>query len=161
MQTASSQKAVTIQDSRAVPPGEPRNDDQQPGTNRDEVKDADDVVRRAMVGALLIAVVQAVEPGHQRPTWQRGHEQDQFVTRPQRTIDAPARGCRYVGQAEADKVGGEQGARNEPPAPGQGPAGQSLARVVADNIEQVTTPRWPRFLVITAVTGPEVIEDGN
>ena len=42
-------------------------DEEAPRSERDDLEDADDVVDRRVVGPLLVAVVQPVDPGEQHP----------------------------------------------------------------------------------------------
>ena len=58
--------------------GEPREAVEDPQGDRDQVKDADELVDRGMDGPLLVAVVQAVELRGDDPQWQRRKEDPDF-----------------------------------------------------------------------------------
>ena len=51
-------------------------DEEEPGTERDELEDADEVVDRRVVGPLLVVVVELVELRHDDPERQRDDEQE-------------------------------------------------------------------------------------
>ena len=58
---------------RARKSREPRGHEERPGAERDELKDADDLVHRRVVDVLLVAVVQPEELGRDDPKRQGQH----------------------------------------------------------------------------------------
>ena len=57
--------------------GEPGAGKENPGADRDQVEDADDVVGRRMIRSLLIPIVEPVELGGDHPRGQADHEEDE------------------------------------------------------------------------------------
>ncbi len=98
----------------------PRNGEQQPRADGDEVEHAHHVVHGRVVGALLVAVVQPVELRDDDPRRQR-EEEHEVLPAHRHVIDRSAGWKDRFGdqerQGEPDDVGEEQCAPDEPPAP--------------------------------------------
>ena len=58
-----------------------RSDEEDPGSDRDHLEHAEEVVDRRMVGPLLVPVVQPVQPGENHPQRQARAEQDELPLR--------------------------------------------------------------------------------
>ena len=52
-----------------------RDDEKAPRSERDDLKDADDVIDGRMIGSLLVAVVEPVNPSEQHPERERCEEE--------------------------------------------------------------------------------------
>ena len=91
----------------------------QPHAGRDQVQDADDLVDRRMVGALLVSLVEPVQLRQDDPERQAGQEHQQLL-RVRRAVEDAA-GVEGRDQEErqrqAGDVGEEQHAPDEPAAP--------------------------------------------
>ena len=114
------QKTISFGELRGAPSSVQDADGvEQPGADRDEVEDADDVVGRRVVGALLVAVVEAVELRRDDPERQRREED-----RPPRRADVATAGRRAgysrlrdeEREQQPDEVGGEQHPAHQPTA---------------------------------------------
>jgi hypothetical protein len=94
-----------------------RKGEEEPAAHRDQLEDADEVVRSRVVGALLVLVVETVELRHDHPGRQAQAEDEQLDLHTD-CIGAPVlledeRRCEE-GEREADKVGEHQHPADEP-----------------------------------------------
>ncbi len=60
--------------------GDPRPREEEERPDRDEVEDADEIVRSRVTGPFLIAIVEAVQPCKQNPSGERDHEEQDLAT---------------------------------------------------------------------------------
>src|SRR5207253_2328635 len=93
-------------------PEGPHPDEQEPGPDRDQMEDTDEVVRRRVMRALFVLVVEPIEardddPHREAP--ERGH--DELPVRSEQETDDGERG------GETDEVREHEHAPDQPPSP--------------------------------------------
>ena len=76
-----------------------RDDEEAPRPQCDELEDTDHVVDRRVVGSLLVAIVEAIDPREEHPEWEGGDEQPDLPDR----RDLVTRRCRWS-EREGDDV---------------------------------------------------------
>ncbi len=121
-------------------PGEQAAREQEPAADRDDVEDADDVVHAGVVRVPLVAVVEAVQLGHDRPEGQREQERGRLGAQrgvPAGILARVRQDHEPEGERQPDEVGDHQAAPQEPAAAGPPTPVQQLARPLVHGAEQV------------------------
>ena len=101
------------------------------------MEDADDVVGRGVADSLLVAVVEAVEPGDEDPAGERQGEQEEFSVRVKPPVASRQQRRGEVGQRHSKEVGHDQGARDDLGPSGAGPPFEQAARAIVDRLERI------------------------
>ena len=111
-------------------PERPQGQRDHPQTRRRQMEDADDVFRRRVIGALLVALVEAVELRQDDPERQADQEEQRLAADRQAAAEQPRLAreglCHQERERQADDVGHEQRAPNQPATPLVGPCGAAL-----------------------------------
>ena len=97
-----------------------RDDEKTPRPERHDLEHADDVVDRRVIGALLVAIVEPVDPGQQDPEREGSHEERDLPDRRDAVGRRPWRNeCKRheICAKEPHDVGAEQQPPHEPTAP--------------------------------------------
>ena len=119
-----------------------------PDGHRDHVEDAGEVVDRRVVGALFVLVVEAVQLRDEHPRRDGGDERDDLVRRVEHTGRARAGDEPFREQQrgeQADDVGGDEHATDEPSAPADNrrtpPLLDDLERAVVEHRDRAVVQR--------------------
>ena len=93
---------------------QPRGDQQHPDADRDEMEHADHVVGGGVVRLLLVAAVETLELGHDRPARKRAEEHEDLVEGSERPGLAPQERRQDVGEAEPNRSATREAPRDQP-----------------------------------------------
>ena len=95
--------------------GEPGARKEKPGTDRDEVEDANDFIDGRVIRPRLIMVVQPVEVRHEDPHGQRGKEEVELGLEADTVLEVAARRDHELRGDERDREANEVGGDERPP----------------------------------------------
>jgi hypothetical protein len=97
--------------------GEMRDREERPGSDRDDLEDAEDVVHGGVIAPLLVAVIQGMCAREERPQWEAGDEERDFQPNVDLVVNGRGRpDCdgKQERRHEPDEVGHKEEAPHEP-----------------------------------------------
>ena len=124
-------------DARIGSTADPSSHQQHPYADRDQVEDPDDVIGGGVIGVLLVASIQPLELGHDRPARQRAEEHHDLWKEPNAPASPHTKRCEDIGEAESEQVGSQEAPRDQPAAALQTTTGEERARVIVRGGDQV------------------------